>query len=202
MMIAQIVAALYIDPRGPYPRLLGPEMCWDETRDARTYDGPWPVIAHPPCAPWTTLRNLCRRDAEKIHGAHAVDVVQRFGGVLEQPAGSKLFEMYGLPLPGHGRDADDGESYEVEQVAWGHVARKKTWLYVVGVPSIVVLRGILTGGTATHWCSASHKPGDRGETPPGIKVCSAQQRRRTPVAFAEWLIEIARNSVTDSPGSH
>jgi hypothetical protein len=27
--------------------------------------------------------------------------------------------------------------------------------------------------------------------PPGIKVCSAQQRRRTPVAFAEWLVSVA-----------
>jgi hypothetical protein len=27
--------------------------------------------------------------------------------------------------------------------------------------------------------------------PPGIKVCSAQQRRRTPVAFAQWLLDVA-----------
>lgn len=29
--------------------------------------------------------------------------------------------------------------------------------------------------------------------PPGIKVCSALQRRRTPRAFAEWLVGLARS---------
>lgn len=184
------VAALYIDPRGPYPKLLGAEMCWDAERDALTYDGPWPVISHPPCAPWTTLRNLCRRDAEKVHGAHAVDVVQRFGGVLEQPAGSQLFAMYGLAEPEKAADVY-GFSIQVDQVAWGHVARKRTWLYICGVDAAWVRSTVRTGGTVTHWCSGVHTPGARGETPPGIKVCSAQQRRRTPSAFAEWLIQIA-----------
>ena len=69
------VVALYVDPRGPYPRLVAE--WYDEARDARTYAGTLPVVVHPPCAPWTSLRNLCRRDHEKLHGAFAVDVVQR-----------------------------------------------------------------------------------------------------------------------------
>lgn len=54
------------------------------------------------------------------------------------------------------------------------------------------------GRAPTHWVSggrkSSRKNGRRGGgvVPPGIKVCSAQQRRRTPVAFAEWLIELAK----------
>jgi hypothetical protein len=51
------VAALYIDPRGPYPKLLGTDMCWDAKRDARTYEGPWPIVAHPACGPWGRLRH-------------------------------------------------------------------------------------------------------------------------------------------------
>ena len=32
------VAALFVDPNGPYPELLGEELCWDEARDARVDD--------------------------------------------------------------------------------------------------------------------------------------------------------------------
>ncbi len=86
----------------------------------------------------------------------------------------------------------------VEQVAWGHVARKATLLYIVGVALETVRRGLRTGGTPTHWVSGGRwrnveRHGSGGLVPPGIKVCSAQQRRRTPVAFAEWLVALARS---------
>jgi hypothetical protein len=181
------VAALYVDPRGPYPKLV--EHWYDEARDARTYEGPWPVVLHPPCAPWTTLRSLCDRDDEKALGEHAVAMVRQWGGVLEQPAGSKLWARFGLAEPERARDAY-GFSVQVDQVAWGHPARKRTWLYFVGVDAFEVRRIIRTGGKVTHWCSGGHV--GRGKVPPGIKVCSAQQRRRTPVAFARWLIGLAR----------
>ena len=51
------VAALYVDPHGVYANLPDVEL-WDETRDARSYDGPWPVVAHPPCARWCQLASV------------------------------------------------------------------------------------------------------------------------------------------------
>lgn len=48
------VAALYVDQKGVYAGLSGVEV-WDEIRDARLYGGPWPVVAHPPCARWSRL---------------------------------------------------------------------------------------------------------------------------------------------------
>jgi hypothetical protein len=191
-----MIAALYIDPLGLYPRL--PDVdAWGELRDARRYAGPFPVVAHPPCGPWGALRHLYQ-GAEHDCGPRAVEQVRAFGGVLEHPRGSKLWRECGLPAPGEPADCYGGFSVEVDQCAWGHVARKCTWLYIVGAPRAEVLAGIKTGGTPTHWTSGSRDNPDRPTTrrgapvPPGIKVCSAQQRRRTPPAFAAWLLSIAR----------
>ena len=92
------VAALYVDPRGPYPSMPGVD-CWDERRDARNYAGPHPVVAHPPCGPWSRLRFFCRHQAREL-APLAVAQVRRWLGVLEHPMGSLLWREMALPLPG------------------------------------------------------------------------------------------------------
>jgi hypothetical protein len=182
------VAVLYIDKNGCYPKLVVPENCYDEARDARTYAGPWPVVAHPPCGNWSALRHLAG-DCHKWLGPQAVDQVRLYGGVLEHPARSGLFYHCRLPIPEELPDGFGGRTFDVEQCDFGHPARKKTWLYCVRcVPKP---ESYPHPREPTHWCSGVHTPGARGETPPGIKVCSAQQRRRTPVAFATWLLDLA-----------
>jgi hypothetical protein len=197
---------LYADPRGPYPSLAVD--VYDEGRDARLYAGPWPVVAHPPCGAYGNLRHLATKALEHADcGPIAVAQVQRWGGVLEQPRGSKLWEVCGLPVPGALPDAHGGYSLEVAQVEWGHVARKKTWLYLVGVPLSVLGCAPFPGREPTHWVSGGRehaRKGSGGVIPPGIKVCSAQLRRRTPVAFAAWLLELAQAAQAprkDSGGS-
>jgi len=177
------VVALYVDRLGPYPKLV--EQWYDEARDARTYAGPWPVVAHPPCGPHSSPKHLSRKPEDGC-GFRAIEQVREFGGVVEQPKGSSLFAKAGIPW---------NLLVRVDQVAWQHVARKATWLYFVGVPLERVLGTIRHGGTPTHWVSGGRKHrDDRPDSsliPEGIKVCSAQQRRRTPVAFAEWLLDLA-----------
>ena len=117
-------------------------------------------------------------------------MVRRWGGVLEHPRGSKLWEHCGLPKPGELPDAWGGLTFEVAQCDWGHVARKRTWLYVVGTRSFPP---VPAHREPTHWVSGGRTSSSRNGSPvpPGIKVCSAQQRRRTPVDFARFLIGIA-----------
>ena len=194
------VVALYVDPRGPYP---GRVESWDVTRDARKYAGPKPVVAHPPCGPWGRLRHLYTGD-EKDCALRAVEQVRAFGGVLEHPAQSMLWSVLGLPVPiaqpagmAYSWTDDFGFSIAVDQVEWGHVARKRTWLYIVGVDWLEVARLYdarpYPGRAPTHWASGSRGKSSRtgSPVPPGIKVCSASQRRKTPPAFADFLIEIA-----------
>jgi hypothetical protein len=179
------VSALYVDPRGPYPNLVAD--WWDEKRDARTYEGPWPVVAHPPCGPWGSLY---RRSLETTRdlAVVAVSQVRAYGGVLEHPRGSKLFRHLLMPFPGELPDAWGGRTYDLEQVSWGHPCRKPTWIYVVGVAPVRVRP--LRGGEPTHqiWGS-SHALGHRHRT--DLRAAHEGMRRRTPPAFARWLVEIA-----------
>ncbi len=51
------IAALYVETNGCYFGLDGVDP-WDEQRDARGYQGPHPVVAHPPCNLWVNLAAL------------------------------------------------------------------------------------------------------------------------------------------------
>src|SRR5690606_17205757 len=206
------VAALYVDKLGCYPKMYGVD-CWDESRDARLYDGPHPVVAHPPCGPWSRLRHLYRGN-EHDCAPRAVEQVRRWGGVLEHPAGSKLWDQCGLPKPdvepseggrlfgvaraisgyrnerGDFTDSFGGYTIEVDQVEWGHVARKRTWLYLIGVPREALEAPPFQGREPTHACTGGRDyPGrkHRGYTG-NLKCATAQQRRRTPPLFAAYLV--------------
>jgi hypothetical protein len=188
-----MIAVLYVDPRGPYPKMAGIDW-WDEARDARTYAGPHPIVAHPDCGPWGKLRHLYRGHGHDC-APRAVEQVRRCGGVLEHPAHSLLWAHTGLPRPGYGRDAWGGWTEEVRQVDWGHVARKRTWIYCVGVdPALAAYRP--EPREPTHWITGGRgRTAERGHTPvpAGMRICSEQQRRRTPPAFAAWLIAMAES---------
>lgn len=179
------VVALYIDRRGPYPSLV--VECFDEARDAKTYEGPWPVVAHPPCGPWGSLRGLCTRQ-DKSAGPHGVEMVRTYGGVLEHPAHSRLFRACGMPFPWELPDQWGGRTYDLNQVSWGHKCAKATWLYVVGVPPEVVSAGLRTGGTPTHVVTSSRRQ-NRDTKLPELTV--KWERAITPREFAMWLVDLA-----------
>ena len=105
-----MIAAIFVETGGAYFGLEGVDP-WDVKRDAMEYDGPHPVVAHPPCARWCRLAGLVearwghKRGEDGGMFAHALDCVRRFGGVLEHPAYSDAWARYGLPKPPSGGKA-------------------------------------------------------------------------------------------------
>jgi hypothetical protein len=99
-----MIAALYVDPKGCYAGLPDVEV-WDETRDARRYAGPWPVVAHPPCSRWCRLAGLVEKRWGYKKGQDggcftmALYAVRKFGGVLEHPAFSDAWLAHDLTPP-------------------------------------------------------------------------------------------------------
>lgn len=184
-MIAETtVAALYVDPRGPYPGLV--REWYDEARDASTYAGPWPVVAHPACGPWGRLRHLCTLQ-RRGDALDALAMVRRWGGVLEHPANSALWWSEGLPPPAGGPDAHGGFTLAVEQWWWGHRAVKPTWLYFCGLRTEIPAIPRPTGPRPVG--GHARGPGDPNRSM--TERLSKQERRRTPPAFASWLIRLA-----------
>lgn len=180
-----MVAALYVDPRGIYAGLPDVEV-WDEARDARLYDGPWPVVAHPPCKLWS-LMGQCRgySGLDVDDGgcfAAALDAVRRYGGVLEHPAHTRAWRAFCLPRPPHEgwtrSITDEGWVCEVDQFRYGHRANKRTWLYYVGDQP----PPMLAWGRAARSAITVRNDGGGGR----------DQRSKTPVAFRDVLIGMAR----------
>lgn len=192
------IAALFVQTGGCYFGIDGVDP-WDEKRDAMKYDGPHPVVAHPPCQRWGNIgisayarwggeHNRPGNDGGTF--AHALDCVRRFGGVLEHPAHTLAWKVYGITKPVFGewtQSVCGGFVAEVWQSAYGHRARKATWLYVSGAAP-----------TPLDWrrVPGTHMVGGRGG--PHKERCKPSLPKKeasaTPVAFRDLLIEIARGA--------
>lgn len=206
-----MIAALYVETGGAY--FDRPDVDpWDERRDARKYDGPHPVVAHPPCQRWgkmwfgspdvvkkTGIRKQLGDDGGCF--AAALDQVRRFGGVLEHPWGSLAWPHFGLAMPERSggwimADFEGGWTCCVEQGQYGHYARKPTLLlaYRTKLPSLrwgyrnatldpaVVERMGLK--RARRLGEVAARGGGENSTP----------RIHTPVEFRELLISMARSA--------
>lgn len=189
------VAILFARSDSNYLALPGTDV-FDIERDARTYAGDSPVVAHPPCRSWGRLRSFAKpRHDEKALAFFAVDAVRRCGGVLEHPACSSLWSAAGLPLPGQ-RDRFGGFTLPIEQWWFGHRAEKKTWLYVVGIEPRSVPVFPIRFGEPSHTVCPSRRRSHAGDRyRPSI---SKAEREHTPPQLASWLVDLARLCVRSS----
>ena len=205
--MAIMVAALFVQENGCYFGMDDVDP-WPEGRDARLYDGPNPVVAHPPCQLWGSLARLTYATHGGEHNrpgndggcfASALESVNRWGGVLEHPARTMAWASYGLEKPvGLGwMRSGSGWVCEVWQSAYGHRARKATWLYYHGVTEPFQLR--LDRNEGTHQVGSCNKrrknsSGEwvKKETKPSL---SKREANATPIEFRDELLRLARWAV-------
>lgn len=191
-----MIAALFVQSDGCYfgDNSIDP---WDEKRDARLYNGPFPVIAHPPCQKWGSMAfaNFARWGGEHNRPgndggcfASALASVNRWGGVLEHPKATRAWAAHGLAKPvsiGWQRSGD-GWVCEVWQSAYGHRANKATWLYYHGSREPFALRWDKIVGT--HQVGNPDKRGKAANKP----ALSKREANATPPEFREELIRLAQ----------
>lgn len=177
------VAVLFARSDSVYKTLPGADV-WDLERDALKWQGGAPVVAHPPCRAWGRLREFAKpRAGERESALWAVQMVQRWGGVLEHPATSKLWAAASLPAPGQ-RDGFGGFTVSVPQWWWGHRADKLTRLYVVGCGPKQIPEIPFRLGEPSHVI--------QGRKQGGRPHVTKAEREQTPPALAVWLLDLAR----------
>jgi len=202
-----VIAALFVEKGGAYYGIPDVDP-WDEERDARLYPGPWPVVAHPPCARWCKLAGLVEsRYGIKRHEdggcfASALASVRRWGGVLEHPAFTDAWWTFSLPRPptsgGWVRGIDGGWACHVEQGAFGHRAPKPTWLYAFAIEPPSLPWGP-SGATArlNSWYTPTNETERRTKVEwmdsKGEWMDSKGERSATPPAFRDLLLDMARS---------
>jgi hypothetical protein len=184
------VAAIFVRKDSVYKAMSGVD-CWDAQRNALYWPGGIPVVAHPPCAQWGTMRHMARVDPmEKVCALFAIAAVREFGGVLEHPKRSRLWPLMGLPKPG-ASDTCGGWTLAVNQWWWGHQAEKATLLYIVGCPPAAVpMLPQVPPGKPKFTCGKSGRRKD-GTRNNGRSEITKAAREVTPPDFAAWLVQLA-----------
>lgn len=129
------IPVLFVHNRSNYKKIHFFD-CYDEKRDALTYTGNSPVIAHPPCRLWSKLRTFSTAPVEEKQLAFwSLALVRRNGGILEHPYDSSFWKSFPCPKPGT-FDEFGGTTVVFDQFDFGYYTRKRTRLYIVGLKSL------------------------------------------------------------------
>jgi len=182
------VAVLFAQRGSLYHDISGCDV-YDIDRDALSYFGSDPVIAHPPCRGWGGLRHMAKpRPGELDLAIYSICECQRVGGVLEHPVRSALWQYMGLPV-GPQVDVHGGFTLTIDQFWFGHLCQKRTNLYICGTDrrSLPVMSFAL--GDAPCVIATNNQSRKSGNTRPELR--STKDREATPEKFAFWLRDVA-----------
>lgn len=186
------VAVLFARADSIYKTMPGCDV-WDIERDARKWPGGAPVVAHPPCRAWGRLSHMANPRPDEMDLARwAVARIRQFGGVLEHPAGSRLWADQALGTH-KTPDAWGGWTLPIAQSWFGHRAEKLTRLYIVGCSPAEVPMMPLRLGEASHVIASSSARQVRGH-PQFRPEVTRPEREQTPPELAAWLAELARRT--------
>lgn len=156
--------------------------CYDVERDAFSYTGRSPLIAHPPCRLFSRLRKFSTAAIkEKQCAFFALARIRRFGGILEHPRSSTLWQDGNFNLDGS-VDEYGGFLRSVNLSWFGFPAQKKTMLYFVGIQPGSLPSFPMSLNAITHVISSS------GNTEK--KELSALYRSQTPQLMIDYFLEV------------
>ena len=175
---------VYFIADNSYYRLLPDLDLFDLRRNALSTVSSAPAIYHPPCRSWGRLRQFAKTPpGEHWLAVWAVLRMWRYGGVLEHPAGSKLWSFMNLAHPGQRYDSHGGFSVSLNQSWFGYPAKKNTWLYVVGCE--------ISDLPAMPLCfNAISKTVSSSKNRDVLKELSHSERSRTTLQFNEYLVTV------------
>ena len=191
------VAILCAAKKSDYRDIPGCEV-YDEARDARTFAGGMPVVAHPPCRYW--IGGLFGRQARKFAteeqianerdlGIFCGRRVMECGGILEQPAKSRLWEAIELPRPGS-KITYGSFSINIFQSWFGFPRPKATWLFFSKIDPEKI---------EFHFRLATNAVPKRTRGPNWYNR-NHSSRSHTVPALAQWLVDLARTAQVTKPG--
>lgn len=143
--------------------------CYDISRDAMSYKGKNPVIAHPPCRLWSkNMRHFSNApEAEKQLAWYCFNLVRENGGILEHPSGSLFLNRFWPP---------DVKIVPLNQSTFGYPTRKATWLLMPAHYKIEIPFDL-------------EPTREKGKDRYIFEHMCTRQRSETTLKFAEFLIK-------------
>lgn len=158
---------------------------YDADRDALSFNEEvQPVVCHPPCRAWGRLSHMANpRQGEADLALWSIDMIRKNGGILEHPSGSRLF---GKHLPDVGEtDKHGGFTILIDQYDFGHVAHKKTKLYICGIDR-TDLPMLPPEDKTLHYCEKGKLRSICGNVK-GTTRCTQYQREYTPEKLIDFF---------------